>query len=668
MNIGDLLNRLQKVKTLGDKSFMACCPAHDDKTPSLHISVKDETLLLKCQAGCSTEDVVKSLGLEMSDLFLKSPSPVQVKRESPGKIVAEYNYNDELGKLLFQVVRFEPKDFRQRHKNGAGEWTWDMKDVRRVLYHLDNLVLMTNETIYMVEGEKDVDNLWNWGKPATTSPGGANAWRDEYAESLINKRIVIIPDKDGPGMSYARQVANSLIGKARDLKVIMLPGDTVKDVSDWLTTGGHVDELQALEQDIEVLFTSDKPVYRQSEDAIQWDKKIGLRVLTFKAEKISEERTGIHARVSISSQREPLSWSYLNIERREDRSSLASAAHAVLKTQAETEYSKEDMRRDLDSFCSGLWEFHLSRFTPEELTGDETPQPLSFHLKPYVVEGGGTIIFAPPGRGKSFTVLLWAISVDSGCGKFWQTQKKRVLFINLERSGESLRRRLSMVNKVLELPATRPLLVLNARGKSLLEVIPACRKAVKKNSVELVILDSISRAGLGDLNENQSGNRVIDALSSLCPTWVALGHTSRASDEHLYGSVMQDAGADICVQLSAQVKVDGTLGIGWQITKQNDIGYHSQKIYAFEFDENGLTGFRLANSFEFPDIEGKSPTDMLTTIIEWITNQDSGDATATEIETEFGYNRGNVSNLFNKSGKFIQTRKVKHSVYYGVKQ
>ncbi len=665
--IGELLDKLDKVKRLSSGEYIARCPGHDDNKPSLTLKQEGDKILLHCQAGCSTEQVLNSIGLTINDLFIKSDKGTGIATaEPPPKIIAEYDYKDENGKVLYQVVRYLPKSFRQRHRNGNNEWVWNMDGIRRVLYHLDELKAVTNETVYYAEGEKDADNLWNWGQIATTSPGGANSWHDEYADYLIGKRVVLIPHKDGAGFSYARQIANSLTGKAKELKVIILPGDRVKDATDWLDAGGDIQQLPSLEQDIEVLFASDRPTYHLVDEAIQWDKKVENLLLTFKAEKISEERTGIHARVNIFGQHESLSWSYLNIERREDRSSLAGAAHSALKTDAH--YEKEDTRRDLDSFCAGLWDFHLSRFVPEEMIGDETPQPISFLLNPYIIENGGTILYSPPGRGKSYTALIWVVSIDAGCNKFWVTKQRRALFINLERSGESLRRRLSNVNKVLGLPATRPLLTLNARGRSLTDVLPACRKAVQKNNVGIVVLDSVSRAGLGDLNENLSGNRVIDALSSLCPTWLALGHTSRATDEHMYGSIMQDAGADICVQLSAQIKDDGILGLGYQITKQNDIGFRGQKIYALEFSENGLTNFRMAKGFEFPDIEGKSPADMLTTIIEWITNQDSGDATASEIEKEFGYNRSTVSRLLNQSEKFIVTRKVKQSVYYGVKE
>lgn len=663
MQIGDFLNRLQKVKTLAGGEYQACCPAHKDMKPSLSVAFKDGKILVDCKAGCKVEDIVTSLNLTMSDLFVEQKA---VATKVIPKIVAEYDYKDEQGNVLYQVVRYQPKDFRQRHKNGNGEWVWDLKGVRRVLYHLPDLLLDPASTVHVVEGEKDCDNLWNVGLIATTSPCGAGAWRDEYADYLKGHKVVIIPDKDAAGYAYARQAANALIDKAREIKVIILPGDNVKDATDWLEAGGDVSLLTELEQDVAILFASDKPAYRMVNESIQWNKKIDSLLLTFTAERISEERTGIHARVAICGQHESLSWSYLNIERREDRSSLAGAAHQVLKT--DVTYGKDDLRRDLDSFCAGLWEFNLSRFGGVDMVGDETPLPLSYYLKPYILEGGGTILFAPPGRGKSYMALLWAVSIDAGCNLFWDTQPHKVYFINLERSGESLRRRLSMVNKALGLPATRPLFTLNAKGKNLSEVLPVCRRDIAKKHVEIVFLDSISRAGLGDLNENQSGNKIIDALSAISPTWVALGHTSRASEEHMYGSIMQDAGADICVQLASQIKADeGTLGIGLQITKQNDTGYHGQKIYALQFGDDILNTIRLAKTFEFPEIEGKNMPDMLTTVIEWISNRESGDATATEVENELGFNRINVCRMFTQSGRFSQTRKVKQSVYYGVK-
>ncbi len=69
--IGNLLNRLEKVK--GKKGrWTACCPAHGDKSPSLAITQLDDgRILLKCFAGCSAYEVVSSVGMDMTDLFPK---------------------------------------------------------------------------------------------------------------------------------------------------------------------------------------------------------------------------------------------------------------------------------------------------------------------------------------------------------------------------------------------------------------------------------------------------------------------------------------------------------------------------------------------------------------------------------------------------------------------
>ncbi len=565
------------------------------------------------------------------------------------------------------MVRYIPKSFRQRHKNGSGEWVWNLDNVRRVLYHLPDILQVTTETIYLVEGEKDADNLWANGKVATTSPGGANAWKPEYANYLKDKRVVIIPDKDPPGLAYGRQAARSLKPNARDLHCIILPGQA-KDVSDWLEMGNSVFDLDRLEQDISTLFEPARIDYHQDDnERIYWEKSISGQVLRFQAERLSEERTGTHARITISLDA-PLAWSYFNIERSEDRTRLSNAAHAALGDLGK-EYLKDELRRDLDLFCAGLWDYRISLFTPEMLVGDDEVKPLNFLLSPYLLSNGGTILYAPPGRGKSYTALLWAVSVDAGCCKLWAVTKTTVLFINLERSRESVRRRLSMVNQVLGLPGTRPLLMLNARGKSLSDVLATCRKAIREHKVGLVVLDSISRAGVGDLTENASGNRVIDALSSLCPAWLALGHTPRQSEEHLYGSIMQDAGADICIQLSSQTLDDGTLGVGWELTKQNDTGKRGQEIYALKFnDTTGLTECRKARAFEFPEIEAKGTQSMEQTITDFILEQDGADATATMIADATGFNRANVSHYLKGSGKFVQTRKgTKNSVFYGLK-
>lgn len=178
---------------------------------------------------------------------LASPEPQKVKP----RLVSSYDYRGESGDLLFQVVRFEPKDFRQRKPDGAGGWTWKVKGVRQVPYRLPELMATPlSETIYIVEGEKDADNLAALGLVATCNAGGAGKWRDSHSECLAGRTAVcIIPDNDAAGRDHAQKVARSLrkANPALMVRILELPDLPEKgDVSDWLAAGGTVEELQKL--------------------------------------------------------------------------------------------------------------------------------------------------------------------------------------------------------------------------------------------------------------------------------------------------------------------------------------------------------------------------------------------------------------------------------------
>ena len=95
----------------------------------------------------------------------KAPAPKTSK--APAKIVATYGYRDEQGELLMQVVRMEPKTFRQRRPDGE-RWSWSVKDVRVVPYRLPELAAAPDAVVYLVEGERTQTALhpWAWWQPA----------------------------------------------------------------------------------------------------------------------------------------------------------------------------------------------------------------------------------------------------------------------------------------------------------------------------------------------------------------------------------------------------------------------------------------------------------------------------------------------------------------------
>lgn len=234
-----LLSKLKGVEERGGNTFTALCPAHDDNTPSLSISRCDDgKALVHCHAGCSAEQICKAVGLSVANLYPDG--------DPDRRIVAEYDYVDEEGTLLFQTVRFDPKDFRQRRADGAGNWIWSIKGVRRVLYQLPRVIAAPpTETIFIVEGEKDVDNLIKIGVVATTCPMGAGKWKYVEDKVLEGRPVVIIADKDKSGRLHAADVAKRLHGRAISLRIIEVPGKG-KDASDWLAAGGTHEELLRL--------------------------------------------------------------------------------------------------------------------------------------------------------------------------------------------------------------------------------------------------------------------------------------------------------------------------------------------------------------------------------------------------------------------------------------
>lgn len=244
-SLEEFLALFNKVKHIGGGEHQAICPAHTDRSPSLHIKLSGDKILLNCKAGCQTLDIVKALNLTMADLFIGGGDTLAPSRIKPS-ITATYDYKDMEGNLLFQAIRYEPKSFKQRRPDGKGGWIYNLTDITPVLYRLPEIVraVATGEIIYLVEGEKDADRLWAYGLIATCNPMGAGKWRPNYTETLTGAKVVILADKDEAGRGHAKMVARQLEQTAQWIKVMELPGDNVIDVSDWFEVGGGaVDSL-----------------------------------------------------------------------------------------------------------------------------------------------------------------------------------------------------------------------------------------------------------------------------------------------------------------------------------------------------------------------------------------------------------------------------------------
>jgi hypothetical protein len=240
-----VLPRLQNVRKSGT-GFMARCPAHDDGKASLSVTTgRDHPVVFHCHAGCTPDDILAKLGLSWEELSAPRERAEQAEWTPAGPAVAVYDYVDEQGAVLFQVLRTAKKDFRQRVPDAGAKtgWTWKLGDTRRVLYRLPKVIAAVREgrAIFITEGEKDVHTLEQAGLVATCNPGGAGKWRPEYAEFFREAIVTIVADCDNPGRAHARQVWDALVDVAACLT--MAEPASGKDATDHVAAGHSLADL-----------------------------------------------------------------------------------------------------------------------------------------------------------------------------------------------------------------------------------------------------------------------------------------------------------------------------------------------------------------------------------------------------------------------------------------
>lgn len=214
---------------------MAQCPAHEDGRPSLHVDSKDGKVLLRCFADCDTREIVSAIGLQLGDLFDAPAQSTGSDEWMPNglQFVASYDYTDENGTLLFQVVRGMDatggKSFLQRHPDPGKRsgWCWKLADCladanRFVPWHLPEVLdaVRRGAPVWIAEGEKDADALRRQGVVATCNAGGAGKWRAQHSAWLKGAHVVITRDMDEPGAKHQKQVEQSLAGIAASVRLV----------------------------------------------------------------------------------------------------------------------------------------------------------------------------------------------------------------------------------------------------------------------------------------------------------------------------------------------------------------------------------------------------------------------------------------------------------------
>lgn len=222
--------------------WYARCPAHDDRTPSYEawLTPCGGRLLVGCWAGCDKRVILAIRGVKMAELFRPEEGAYGSHEVRPcRREVGRYDYCDEHGRVLYTVVRYEPKDFRQcRVDPDTGREVWGLGDARRVLYRTPELAARRRACVWVVEGERKADLLHRLGMLGTCAVGGTGmGWADGYAKQLTGRHAVVVPDNDAAGLKHAERVLGSLVRHgAASVRLAELPG---------LPDGGDVIDLAA---------------------------------------------------------------------------------------------------------------------------------------------------------------------------------------------------------------------------------------------------------------------------------------------------------------------------------------------------------------------------------------------------------------------------------------
>jgi RecA-family ATPase len=160
-----------------------------------------------------------------------------VESEPTGRVIATYDYTDK-GELLYQVLRYEPKNFSQRRPDGKSGWIPSVKGCRRTLYRQPDLLKYPDACVFVTEGEKDADRVASLDLCATTVACGD--WTPDCVMGLAGRDVLILQDvdKNEAGRKKALAAATALYGTASTIRIVALPGLTGEpgstDVSDWL--------------------------------------------------------------------------------------------------------------------------------------------------------------------------------------------------------------------------------------------------------------------------------------------------------------------------------------------------------------------------------------------------------------------------------------------------
>lgn len=291
-NTHPLTSRLTNVESAGQDKWRASCPCgrnhkNADKNQSLTVEYdrEKETLLVYCFTGCSVAEICQETGCSVSDLFIgKNPAGfISWFAEKNGLTFVESysycygSYNDGLCKVRF------------RQPDGTKDFRWicedDTKKSGFAMHHSGTHRLyvagnINNNTVFVVEGEKDANTVHNLiNATAVSAENGASRttggkWRAEYNQQLTGKNVYILWDNDDIGKEFALVEAQQIAQAAAAVFLLDLPQawqdcPEKADITDYVKAVGPEEAAQTLAEMI-----ANAEEYTAPDAPVKWDDMI----------------------------------------------------------------------------------------------------------------------------------------------------------------------------------------------------------------------------------------------------------------------------------------------------------------------------------------------------------------------------------------------------------
>jgi RecA-family ATPase len=215
------------------------------------IECKDYVKEKLAQHGVKTNGASRAKSERASEETIVKEMAAAIDKQVRRREVTAYDYHDADGTLLYQHVRYEPKEpngFSYRRPDGNGGSISNLDGIKRVAYRLPDLLQYPDAQVYLCEGEKDADRVESHKLCATS----VESWTPDCIEPFRNRDVFILEDNDKGGRNKAQKAATALHGIARSVRIVRFSELPEKgDVSDWLDADKSrgADELYAKCQD-----------------------------------------------------------------------------------------------------------------------------------------------------------------------------------------------------------------------------------------------------------------------------------------------------------------------------------------------------------------------------------------------------------------------------------